>query len=123
LSLLGCHVKAEGLRKVVKARNVGGDINSSAKDDQNRVFLVRNIRPMKKLRRPAGQVSVPGLGSKPTSPSVGVGNSSTVNSTEETLWPARIICIRVEECDSITEEEALSLRDLGVEDVVWSDAK
>jgi len=115
-------VKAEGLRKVVKARNVGGDIDSSAKNDQNKVFLVRNIRPMKKLRRPAGKVSVPGLDSKPTSPSAGVRASSTVFSMEEALRPAHIVYIQVEECDSITEEEAFSLRDLGVEDVVWSDA-
>jgi len=111
------------LRKVVKARNVGGGIDSLAKDGQTRVILVPNVRPIKKLRRPADKICVPGPDSKRTGLTAVVGASSTIISKEEALRPAHIISIRVEGCESITEEEALSLRYLGVEDVVWSGSK
>jgi len=72
---------------------------------------------LKKLRR----LGVTGLASKPVPPSTAAGSTSTVISIDEALRPARIICIYAEKCGSITEEDALSLRNLGVEDVVWSD--
>ena len=113
LSLLGCDIQAKGLRKVVQARN---SRESLGKDGQTGLILVSNTRPIKKLRRPG----VTRLASKPVRPSA-VPGTTIVFSMDEALCPARIIYICVEECGSITEEDVLSLRSLGVEDVMWSD--
>jgi hypothetical protein len=44
---------------------------------------------------------------------------STLVAMREVLEPANIIYIRVVQCKLVTEEQALSLRDLGVIDVIW----
>jgi len=119
LSLLCCGVEVEGLRTVVNARNVRADLDSAAQDG---VILVPYTRPIKKLRRPAGSTQVPGFDLTFGKSSAGVGAASTSFSMEDARCPVRIVCIRVGDRGSITKEETLSLRDLGVEDVVWSDA-
>jgi hypothetical protein len=122
LSLLRCTVEAEGLRTVVKARNVRARIDSVAEDKQDGVILVPYNRPIKKLPRPAANTYVPGVNSTIRSSLAGGRAASTASSAEDVCHAARIVCIRVGDCGSITKEETLSLRDLGVEDVVWSDA-
>jgi hypothetical protein len=122
LSLLRCAVEADGLRTVVKARNVRAGIDSVAKDGQDGVILVPYTRPIKKLPRPAGNTYPPGVNSTVGRSLAGVRAASTASSAEDACHAARIVCIRVGDCGSITKEETLSLRDLGVEDVVWSDA-
>jgi len=116
ISLLACEVEAEWLSSVVKTRNVGRDISLPAADGG--IVSVRPMVPMKKLRRPVGNASSVG-GPRP---SAVVEAMSPGIAMEAALCPARIICIRIEGCHPITEDEALSLRDLGVEDVVWNNA-
>jgi hypothetical protein len=115
LSLLRCAVEAEGLRTVVKARNMRAGIHSVAKVGKDGVILVPYTRPIKKLPRSAGNTNVSAVNSTIRR----IRAASTAGSAEDA---ARIVCIRVGDCGSITKEETLSLRDLGVEDVVWSDA-
>ena len=45
---------------------------------------------------------------------------STLVAMREVMEPADIIYIRVAQCKLVTEEQALSLRDLGVIDVIWA---
>jgi hypothetical protein len=116
LSLLGCDVDAHSLRNVARVRNTGGVVDAWSK--QGGIVP----RPMKKLRRPPGQISTMGLNSTPVWPPVATGGASTVISLEKGLHSARIECIRVENCSPITKEETLSLRLSGVVDIVWNDA-
>lgn len=83
ISLLGCGVAIEALRRVVVVRNTGGNTISPW-----------SARPMKPLRRPIAIQA------------------------DEASRPVKIACIRV---DSVTEQEANTLREIGVEDVIWSE--
>lgn len=123
ISLFVCDAEAEGLRRVVKTRNVEADLNRHSVDAEIGSSIpiwlngkVTPIRPMKKLRRPPGGLS----SSSGTKLSASVGMISTVIPLEAALHPARIDCVYIEDCGSITEEEAFSLRDLGVDDVQWT---
>ncbi|KAJ6551914.1 hypothetical protein B0H19DRAFT_950983 [Mycena capillaripes] len=106
---------------VVIARNGSsgetGDLALAASDNGGTGIkgAARAIRPMKKLRR-QGQ-------------GVGEGLSLRVRSTnilpsmiamEEAIRPARIRYVQIEDCALISEEQAMSLKALGVADVVWS---
>ncbi|KAJ7674072.1 hypothetical protein DFH06DRAFT_1173921 [Mycena polygramma] len=75
----------------------------------------RAIRPMKKLRRQG-----PGVveGPSPRAPSTNI--LSTMIAMKEASRPARISYVRIGDCASINEEEAMSLKALGVAEVVWS---
>ncbi|KAJ6629402.1 hypothetical protein B0H10DRAFT_1939795 [Mycena sp. CBHHK59/15] len=66
---------------------------------------VRVIRPMRRTRR-QGEASLNIL--------------SSMIAVEEAARPARIGYVRVEACALISEEQAMSLKALGVPDVVWS---
>ncbi|KAJ7457237.1 hypothetical protein B0H11DRAFT_2063449 [Mycena galericulata] len=70
----------------------------------------RAIRPMKKLRRQG-----------PSPPTRSSNISSGMNiAMGEASRPARIGYVRIEDCALIGEGEAMSLRTIGVADVVWS---
>lgn len=117
ISLLACDGEADGLRRAVKVRNVGTDLNvlAGSLTHISPGGKVNPIRPMKKLRRRLGD---PG-----TRHSVSGGATSIVIPIEAGFNPARIASIRIEDCGSIAEEEALSLRELGVDDVLWNNTK
>ncbi|KAJ7708313.1 hypothetical protein B0H17DRAFT_1000336 [Mycena rosella] len=89
-------------RGTVPSDNGGGAANKGAP---------RAIRPMRKLRR-QGQGA--GDAGDPSSNIL-----SSIIAIEEASRPARISSIRIEDCALIREEQALSLRALGVADVVW----
>lgn len=116
LSLLGCDVGIETLHRIVMVRNAGGAVESLSE-------ALRHARPVKTLRRPmVGSSLTPSNSPVPllqTGSLAGVGPASTVIPREEALRPAKIAYVRV---DSITEEEAILLRKIGVEDVIWSEA-
>ncbi|KAF7368740.1 hypothetical protein MVEN_00198900 [Mycena venus] len=94
--------------------NGGGDGGAAANGPP-----VRAIRPLKKLRRQGGQGR--GAGDDPgpsASPSTNILSSMIV--MEEASRPARISYVRVGDCARISEEEAMTLKALGVTDVVWT---
>ncbi|KAJ7143778.1 hypothetical protein C8R44DRAFT_758878 [Mycena epipterygia] len=75
----------------------------------------RTIRPMKKLRR-QGQ----GVGEGPSLRTPSTNILSSMIAMEEASRPARISYVRIEDCALIGEEQATSLKALGVDNVVWS---
>ncbi|KAJ7763126.1 hypothetical protein DFH07DRAFT_917204 [Mycena maculata] len=94
-----------------------GNINLAASDNSGAApSKPRAIRPMKKLRR-QGQ-GIVGAGTSTRAPSTNILSSMIAN--EEASRPARISYVRIEDCALIDEKQALSLRALGVADVVWS---
>jgi hypothetical protein len=77
----------------------------------------RKIKPLRKLRRlgdEPGQTSV----LRAIDPSTNI--VSTFIAVQESLQPADIVYLRVANCKLIGEQEASSLRDLGVKDVIWA---
>jgi hypothetical protein len=76
---------------------------------------VRVIRPMKKLRRQGQSV-----GESPSLRAPSMNILSSMIAMEEASRPARISYVRISDCPLIGEEQAMSLRALGVADVVWS---
>lgn len=136
LSLWGCgDVEFEGLHAAVRARNVYGDEdglvegnghvtgepeigNGNVKDVE--IVMERKIKPLRRLRR---QV-VGGLGNRLESPAlIPISTFDRVISTritiEEASRPSHIKYLRIENCSLISEVEALSLKDMGVDDVSW----
>jgi len=77
----------------------------------------RKIRPLKPLPRHALEL---GSTSGPVAPTPNM--VSSIISMQEAFRPAHIIYLRLANCKLITEEAALSLRDLGVVDVIWADS-
>ncbi|KAI6112242.1 hypothetical protein EDD16DRAFT_1603704 [Pisolithus croceorrhizus] len=103
----------ESLFSVVHARS--GEADVSPPDvgvvgvDVASAVLGRKIRPLKK-RRKAGDnaVHVVDLGSHTAS-----GTMSTLIPIEEALHPTGITCIHLEDCPPISEDQVLSLEELG----------
>ncbi|CAA7263666.1 unnamed protein product [Cyclocybe aegerita] len=133
LSFWGCQdVDFDGLRAVVLARNRSAVIleegskgldGATGTITREAVVVVqqggkqaadapqrgRKIKPLRKLRRHAH-------GFVPSSPHF----VSTVIAMREALAPAHITYVRVANCRLINQDDASSLRDLGVVDVVWA---
>lgn len=146
ISFWGCKdLDFGGLRAVVKARNrsIDGENNRACLDEgpdmasttvtgktQNgdedsrvvEAMMGRKIKPLRKPRR-QGQVGGdwnPGL----STPTATIASSADIRSTmvamKEASRPAHIVYVRVKDCPSITQEEVVSLKDLGVVDVMWN---
>jgi hypothetical protein len=122
LSLWGCgDVEFERLRGVVRIRNVS-DSEDVAREgpkapEANLCIMERKIRPLRRLRRPAGAPIADGLDSEyPSIWSV----SSAMNTANDISRPSKIRSIETIDCSLIKEEDVLSLRDLGVEEVSWN---
>jgi len=125
LALLRCaDIDITSLVAIVIARNgssAGGAAMAGASDNggggANRA--VRAIRPMKKLRR---QAQGHGEGTSQQAPSTNILSPSMMIAMEEASRPAaRISYVRIGGCARISEDEAMSLKALGVGDVVWTD--
>ena len=134
LSIWGCHdVDFGRLREVVVARNGTAIIpegGSSAgavivppngakagsiprfefKENWPRGQSERKIKPLK--LRHTGMTSTPSLHS----------STNTLIAMREVMEPADIIYVRVANCRLVTKNQALSLHDLGVVDVIWADS-
>ncbi|KAF8205965.1 hypothetical protein K438DRAFT_1715127 [Mycena galopus ATCC 62051] len=120
LALLHCgDVDITSLVGIVMARNgsngVSGDLGAAASDEGGAATkgAVRVIRPMKKLRR-QGHGVVEGPSSRAPS------TNMSMIAIEEASRPARIGYVRIGGCARIAEDEAMSLKTLGVADVVWT---
>jgi hypothetical protein len=147
LSFWGCQdVDFGALRSVVLSRNRSnndhsgdeadvrtgvdvpkGEIQSVTREDQpgqtesdhktEEAQMGRKIKPLRKLRRlghEPGQTSVLGA----MDPSMNI--VSTFIAVQESLQPANIVYIRIANCKLIEQKKISSLRDLGVEDVIWA---
>ncbi|OAX37680.1 hypothetical protein K503DRAFT_771267 [Rhizopogon vinicolor AM-OR11-026] len=117
IALWGCQdFEFRSLFAVVfaRAQPAGVTLIEAQKDvssaDAVSTVLGRKIRPLKKSRVAAAQG-----GSSPGKPHMHSPNrvSSTLIPIEEALRPVRIACVHVDDCPQITEDEALSLEELG----------
>jgi len=131
LSIWGCHdVDFARLRGVVVARNGTSVIPEGGssviahpngaksgsipqfeyKENRPRGQSERKIKPLK--LRHTGMTSTPSL------------NTSTkaLIAIHEAMEPADIIYIKIANCRLVTKDQALSLHDLGVVDVIWADS-
>ncbi|KAJ7240391.1 hypothetical protein B0H12DRAFT_1189595 [Mycena haematopus] len=121
LVLLHCgDIDITSLVGVVIARNGSsgggsGDLAMAAPGNGGQ-GAVRAIRPMKKLRRQ-------GHGEGPSLQAPSTNIISSIIATEEASRPAGIKYVRIGGCLRITKEEAMSLKALGVADVVWTSGR
>lgn len=139
LSFWGCEdIDIDGMRAVVRTRNrrLGrdphGDLSTASRGvdvsatgglqgnaKQEEITVQRRIRPLRKSRR---QDVDPG--SKLASSSAVLAPSANILTSmiamEEAFRPASIVYLRIEDCPSITHEEALSLKDFDVVDVIYN---
>ncbi|PPQ90697.1 hypothetical protein CVT25_005005 [Psilocybe cyanescens] len=98
------HLVTRGLR----------DENGGAGHRTETAQMGRKIKPLRKLRRDASELSG-------ASSLVGaVATASTATAMHEAFRPANIIYLRVTNCKLINEEEALRFKGLGVVDVIWA---
>ncbi|KAJ7171203.1 hypothetical protein C8R46DRAFT_1087977 [Mycena filopes] len=109
------------LMRVVIARNgsngsagSGGEATATSVNAGADAATKGAVRPMKKLRR-QGQGVGEGL-----SGAASTNILSSMIAMEEATRPAQISYVRIVDCRMIAEEQAMSLRGLGVTDVVWS---
>lgn len=102
----------------IEIRENGNGTNGKHEDGGVDVVAGRKIRPLRKTvrRQVQGQVAA-GLDGSPSSSATPWAN---IIAMQEVSEPASIIYVRVEDCATITEEKALSLKENGVVDVVWS---
>jgi hypothetical protein len=121
LSLWGCDdVGFERLEGVVRIRNFSGSEDVTREGPKapegNSCLTGRKIRPLRRLRRPAGAPIADGLDSEhPAISSV----SSAMNIANDISRPSRIRSIETIDCSLIKKEDVVSLRNLGVEEVSW----
>ena len=108
----GVDVPKGAIQSSVTREDRPGKIESDHKTEEAQ--MGRKIRPLRKLRREPGQTSVLGA----IDPSTNI--LSTFIAVQESLQPANIVYLRIANCKLIEEKEVLSLRDLGVEDVIWA---
>ncbi|KAJ6480276.1 hypothetical protein C8R45DRAFT_350758 [Mycena sanguinolenta] len=115
LALLHCDdIDITSVVGIVMARNgnsgsQSGDLAVAASGTGGK-GAVRAIRPMKKLRR-QGQGTGEGL------------QAPSMNILSSLSQPASIGSVRIRGCARITREEALSLKALGVADVLWTNGR
>ena len=108
------HVPKGAIQSVTREYQYG-KLESDHKTEEAQ--MGREIRPLRKLRRlghEPGQISVLGA----LDPSTNIVSSFIA--VQESLQPANIVYLRIANCKLIEETEASSLRDLGVEDVIWA---
>ena len=103
------------IQAVTREDQAGKMASSDHKTEEAQIG--RKIKPLRKLRRlghESGLTCVLGA----TDPSTSI--VSTFIALQESFQPASIIYLRVANCKLIHEEEASSLKDLGVGDVIWA---
>ncbi|KAJ7035124.1 hypothetical protein C8F04DRAFT_1037674 [Mycena alexandri] len=117
LALWRCaDVEITPLIGIVIARNRNSSGGSAIPPSDNAGAANKGtVRPMKKLRRQGH-----GVGEGPSSRAASSNILSSIIAMEEAARPARISYVRIEDCAMIGEEQAMSLRALGVAEVVWS---
>ncbi|KDR73231.1 hypothetical protein GALMADRAFT_251813 [Galerina marginata CBS 339.88] len=100
-------------------RNTGAGVHGHTTTEVAK--MGRKIKPLRKVRRQAAQLGEPmpsGAEGAAEAPSANI--TSSIVAMQEAFQPASIIYLRVANCKLIPQEEAISLRDRGVVDVIWA---
>ncbi|KAF8067044.1 hypothetical protein FPV67DRAFT_1497668 [Lyophyllum atratum] len=116
ISLWGCEdVDVGDVCAVVMARqdHVGGERDHAPNNGLVHKPLTRKIRPLRKSYHHGSENNEGGISTQPTT-----RNAAGALSTSEFHSPARIIYLRLDGCKNISLEDALSLRRLGVVNII-----
>ena len=111
---------AANIQSSVMREEQPGKTESDSKTEEAKIG--RMIKPLRKMRRRFGHEHEPGVSCSVLGtimdPSANIVSSFIA--VQESLKPANIVYLRVANCKLIEEKDALSLRDLGVGDVIWA---